>query len=118
MEEVGEGVTDLSVGDLVAYAWAPSSYAEKVAVPAAELVKVPPGVEAVTAAGAMIQGLTAHYLVYSTGSVKQGDSVLVHSGAGGTGLMLIQLAKRAGAYVFTTVSTSDQGFHSRSGRGG
>ena len=108
VEEVGEGVTDLSVGDLVAYAWAPSSYAEKVAVPAAELVKVPPGVEAVTAAGAMIQGLTAHYLVYSTGSVKQGDSVLVHSGAGGTGLMLIQLAKRAGAYVFATVSTSDK----------
>ena len=108
VEEVGEGVTDVAVGDLVAYAWAPSSYAEKVVVPAGELVKVPPGVDANTGAATMIQGLTAHYLVYSTRPVIPGDSVLVHSGAGGTGLMLIQLAKRAGARVFTTVSTSDK----------
>ena len=108
VEAVGDGVTDVAVGDLVAYAWAPSSYAEKVVVPAGELVKVPPPVDAITGAATMIQGLTAHYLVYSTRPVIPGDSVLVHSGAGGTGLMLIQLAKRAGARVFTTVSTSDK----------
>ena len=64
--------------------------------------------DAATGAATMIQGLTAHYLVYSTRPVIPGDSVLVHSGAGGTGLMLIQLAKRAGARVFTTVSTSEK----------
>ena len=105
---VGGGVTEVKVGELVAYCWAPSSYAQKVVAPAKELVKLPDGMEAWMAAAVMIQGLTAHYLVYSTWPIRPGDAVLVHAGAGGTGLMLIQIAKRAGAYVYATVSTDEK----------
>ena len=105
---VGEGVTDVKIGDLVAYTWVPSSYAEKVVAPAVELVRLPEGMDAWMGAAVMIQGLTAHYLVYSTYPLKPGDSCLVHAGAGGTGLLLIQTAKRAGAYVFATVSTEEK----------
>ncbi len=100
---VGAGVTDVAVGDRVAWADAMGSYAQQVAVPAGRVVPVPDGVPDATAAAVMLQGLTAHYLVTDTFRLGPGHSCLVHAGAGGVGLLLIQLAKRAGARVLTTV---------------
>ena len=105
---LGEGVTDVHVGDLVAYCGVMGSYSERVSVPASILVKLPEGVDAQTGAAALLQGMTAHYLSHSAYPLKPGDSALVHAGAGGTGLLLIQMAKRAGAYVFATVSTDEK----------
>ena len=105
---IGRDVTEVKVGDTVAYWGVMGSYAQQVAIPAKRLVKIPDGLDARTGAAVMVQGLTAHYLAYSTYSLKPGDSVLVHAGAGGTGLLLIQMAKRAGAYVFATVSTEEK----------
>ncbi|HLL71384.1 MAG TPA: quinone oxidoreductase [Pyrinomonadaceae bacterium] len=105
---IGEGVAEIRVGDRVAYAMALGSYAEYAVVPAAKLVKVPDGVDAETAAAAMLQGMTAHYLMTSTYALKRGDAALVHAAAGGVGLLLIQMAKRVGARVFGTVSTADK----------
>ena len=102
---VGEGVTEVAVGDTVAYCGVPGAYAEKQAVPGARLVKMPDGIDARMGAAAMLQGMTAHYLAYSTYPLKPGDSCLVHAGAGGVGLLLIQMAKHLGAQVITTVST-------------
>ena len=106
--DIGEGAGDLKVGDSVAYWGVRSSYAERVVVPADVLVKIPAGLDAKMAAAVFLQGMTAHYLAFSTYPLKPGDSCLVHAGAGGTGLMLIQMAKRAGAYVFATVSTEEK----------
>ena len=103
--EVGEGVTEVAPGDLVAYASAPRSYAEKVVAPSWRLVKLPQGLDAEAGAAAMLQGMTAHYLCHSAYPLKQGDTLLVHAGAGGTVLLLIQMAKSLGARVITTVST-------------
>ena len=105
---VGEGVTEVAVGDNVVYCSVTGSYAEQVAVPADVLVKLPQGLDAKTGAAVLLQGMTAHYLAYSTYPLKAGDSALVHAGAGGTGLLLIQMAKRAGARVFATVSTDEK----------
>lgn len=102
---VGPDVTDVAVGDLVAYTGVTSSYAEKVVAPASRLIKLPQGLDADTGAGAMLQGMTAHYLAYSTYPLKAGETALVHAGAGGVGLLLIQMAKMIGAQVITTVST-------------
>jgi NADPH2:quinone reductase len=108
VEAVGEGVNEIQVGDRVAYAMSLGSYAEYASIPAARLVKVPEGVDAETAAAAMLQGMTAHYLVTSTYLLKSGDNALVHAAAGGVGLLLIQMAKRIGARVFGTVSTEEK----------
>jgi NADPH2:quinone reductase len=81
------------------------SYAEYALVPAAQLVKVPVSLAPEKAAAAMLQGMTAHYLAYSTFPLKAGDTALVHAGAGGVGLLLTQMATRLGARVITTVST-------------
>jgi NADPH2:quinone reductase len=108
VEAVGEGVSGIRVGDRVAYAMGLGSYAEYASVPAAPLVKVPEGIDAETAAAAMLQGMTAHYLVTSTYPLKSGDTALVHAAAGGVGLLLIQMAKRIGARVFGTVSTEEK----------
>ena len=105
---VGEGVADLRVGDTVAYWGIRGSYAEQAVVPAEVLVKLPAGLDAKTAATVFLQGMTAHYLAFSTYPLKPGDSALVHAGAGGTGLLLIQMAKRVGARVFATVSTEEK----------
>jgi NADPH2:quinone reductase len=105
---LGPGVTDFSVGDTVAWANVLGSCAEKAVVPASRAVPVPDGVPADLAAAALLQGLTAHYLTHSTYEVKQGDSVLVHAGAGGMGQLLIQIAKLKGATVHTTVSTEEK----------
>ena len=103
--KVGEGVSEVAVGDRVAYTGAGMSYAEKVCVPSWRLVKVPDGMDIEVGAAAMLQGMTAHYLAHSTYALNSGDTALVHSGAGGVGLLLIQMAKMAGAQVITTVST-------------
>lgn len=108
VEALGDGVAELRPGDRVAWASGPGSYATHVAVPAARLVPVPEGVDAKTAAAAMLQGMTAHYLAKSTWPLKAGDACLVHAAAGGVGLILCQLARRAGAFVIGTVSTEEK----------
>jgi len=111
--EVGDGVTAFKVGDRVAWCGIPGTYAEFAVAPAVRLVAVPEGISATQAAAAMLQGMTAHYLSHSTYAIKPGDDVLIHAGAGGTGLLLTQMAKRLGARVFTTVSTEEKAELSR-----
>ncbi len=108
VERTGPGVSEASVGDRVAYAGTLGSYAERAAVPAWRLVRIPENVGADTAAAAMLQGMTAHYLVHSTYPLQKGDSCLVHAAAGGVGLLLVQMAKRRGARVIGTVSTREK----------
>jgi len=105
IEELGPGVTGFAAGDAVASVSVLGSYAEYALVPAAQLVKTPAGLTPEKAAAAMLQGMTAHYLTYSTFVLKAGDTALVHAGAGGVGLLLTQIAVRLGARVLTTVST-------------
>jgi len=106
VREVGADVTDFRVGDLVAWAAAPGSYAEQVVVPASVAVAVPDGIGERTAAATMLQGLTAQYLLKSTYPVTAGETVLVHAAAGGMGLLLTQWATHLGARVIGTVSTA------------
>ena len=107
---VGPGATDVKVGDRVAYGISNGygSYAELCAIPSWHLYKLPSSVSFETAAATMLQGMTAHYLTHSTVAVKRADTVLVHAAAGGTGLLLVQIAKMRGARVFGTVSTGDK----------
>ncbi len=105
VESVGEGVTNFKPGDRVAYAMARGSYAEYHAVPAVQLVKVPDAVGLDTAAAAMLQGMTAHYLTHSTFKLDQGHTALVHAAAGGTGRLIVQMARMAGARVIATVGS-------------
>lgn len=105
---VGEGVTDVLVGERVAWAMAPGSYAEEILLDAEKAVPVPGVLSPSIAAAAMLQGMTAHFLCHDTWQVKRGDTVLVHAGAGGVGLLLIQMCFRLGARVFTTVSTEEK----------
>jgi NADPH2:quinone reductase len=105
---VGDGVTEIAVGDRVAYAMVRGSYAEYAVVPAAMLIKIPAHVDFHTAAAAMLQGMTAHYLTHSTFPLKSGDTCLVHAAAGGAGGLIVQMAKMRGARVFGTVSTEDK----------
>ena len=106
VEAVGPDVEGLKGGDRVAYAMHLGSYAEHVVVPAWKLVPVPRAIESRTAAALMLQGMTAHYLLYSVFAVKTGDAVLIHAAAGGVGGLLVQMAKEKGARVFGTTSTS------------
>lgn len=103
--QVGTEVRDVRVGDRVAWSSAPGSYAELVVVPASAAVPVPDGVPAPQAASALLQGMTAHYLLHSVYPAQPGDTVLVHAGAGGVGLILTQLAAARGVRVITTVSS-------------
>jgi NADPH:quinone reductase len=105
---VGAGVTEVRVGDKVAYTGVPGAYAQHAAVPAAKLVTLPQGVSTRQGAAAMLQGMTAHYLACSTYPLKRGDSCLVHAAAGGVGLLLCQIAKMRGARVIGTVSTEEK----------
>ncbi|MUK02097.1 zinc-binding dehydrogenase [Vibrio cholerae] len=108
VEAVGKGVTAFAPGDRVAFAEGASTYAEFALVDADRALPVPEGVDLETAAALPLQGMTAHYLVNSTFPVQPGHSVLVHAGAGGVGLLLIQLLKAKGARVVTTVSTPEK----------
>jgi len=105
---VGAGVSDVAVGDKVAYTGIPGAYAEYAAVPAARLVKLPAGLSTRQGAAAMLQGMTAHYLACSTYPLKKGDTCLVHAAAGGVGLLLCQIATMRGARVIGTVSTQEK----------
>lgn len=98
----------IAVGDLVAWSMGFGSYAEQVAVSADAVVPVPEGVSAEIAAATMLQGMTAHYLVTDTHPLAAGEKCLIHAGAGGVGLILIQMAKSIGAEVFTTVGTEEK----------
>ena len=108
--EVGTGVEEVKAGDRVAYGISngSGSYAEFYAAPGWQLFKLPESVDFQTAAAVMLQGMTAHYLTHSTYAVKPNDTVLIHAAAGGTGLLLIQLAKLLGARVIGTVSTEEK----------
>jgi len=105
---VGSGVTDVKVGDKVAYTGVPGAYAQYAAVPAARLVVLPQGVSTKQGAAIMLQGMTAHYLACSTYPLKKGDACLVHAAAGGVGLILCQIARLRGARVIGTVSTDEK----------
>ncbi|CAM3131591.1 quinone oxidoreductase [Saccharomonospora xinjiangensis] len=105
---VGAGVSELSVGDRVAWQGSPGSYAEQAIVPAELAVRIPEGVTDESAAAVTLQGITAHYLTASTHPVREGETVLVHAAAGGVGLLLTQLAKAKGARVIGTVSTPEK----------
>lgn len=106
VDAVGDGVTDVAPGDRVAYAMARGSYAEFAKVPAAQVVKIPAGVSFEQAAAVLLQGMTAHYLTKSTYALKPGDTCLVHAAAGGTGALVVQMAKSLGARVFGTTSSA------------
>ncbi|MCH7805105.1 MAG: quinone oxidoreductase [Acidobacteria bacterium] len=102
---VGSQVTEVQVGDRVAYSSAIGAYAQQASVPAWKLVPVPRDVDFQTAAAVMLQGMTAHYLSHSTYRLEPGHTALVHAAAGGVGLLLVQMAKMRGAQVVGTVST-------------
>ena len=106
--EVGTDVTNVQAGDRVAYTGALGSYAEYAAVPAWRLVKIPDALSFEQAAAAMLQGMTAHYLLFSTYKLQQGEIALVHAAAGGVGLLLVQMAKKIGARVIATAGTEDK----------
>ena len=108
VESVGVGVTEVRPGDRVAWASVLGSYAEHAVVPAKRLVPVPANVETRIAAAVMLQGMTAHYLATSTWPLKKGDHCLVHAAAGGVGLLLVQIAKRRGAYVIGTAGSDEK----------
>jgi NADPH2:quinone reductase len=105
---VGEGVTGLAVGDLVAWAGVGGCYAEQAALPADRVVPVPSGITAQVAAAVILQGMTAHYLVTSTYPVREGDVTVVHAAAGGVGLLLTQMVKRRGGIVIATTSGGEK----------
>jgi len=102
---IGDGVENIGVGDRVAYATTLGSYAEFAAVPAWKLATLPPSLGFDAGAAIMLQGMTAHYLCYSTYALRSGDIALVHAGAGGVGQLLIQIARRLGARVLATAGT-------------
>jgi NADPH2:quinone reductase len=105
---VGGEVTEIRVGDVVAWTGVPDSYAEQVVVPADRAVRVPSGVDATTAAAVMLQGCTAHYLTSSTWSVSEGDVAVVHAAAGGVGLLLTQIVRKRGGIVVATTSGGEK----------
>jgi NADPH2:quinone reductase len=105
---VGADVSGIAIGDRVAWGNGPGSHADALNIAANAVVPVPDEVDAEVAAAAMLQGMTAHYLVTSTYPVQPGDSVLVHAAAGGVGQLLVQMAKARGAYVIGTVSTAQK----------
>jgi NADPH2:quinone reductase len=106
--EIGSEVTNAQRGDRVAYTSALGSYAQFAAVPASRLVKIPDELDFQQAAAAMLQGMTAHYLLYSTYPLKKGETALIHAAAGGVGLLLVQMAKRIGARVIGTAGTQEK----------
>jgi NADPH2:quinone reductase len=113
VDATGPGVTEVQVGERVAYASVQGAYAEYAIVPAARLVPMPDGVSSQVAAAVMLQGMTAHYLSHSTYPLGAKDTALVHAAAGGVGGLLVQIAKRRGARVIGTVSTEAKAAEAR-----
>ena len=105
---VGSDVKNVKPGDRVAYTAVLGAYADYAAAPADRLVKIPDGISDRQAAAAMLQGMTAHYLLHDTYRLKKGDTALVHAAAGGVGLLLVQMAHNLGARVIGTVSTTEK----------
>ena len=108
VEAVGSNVTDVKPGDRVVYASVQGSYAEYAVAPAWRLVTIPENVDAQQAAAVILQGMTAHYLTHSTYPLKAGETALIHAAGGGTGQLLVQIAKRRGARVIGTASTQEK----------
>jgi NADPH2:quinone reductase len=108
VEAVGPGVSSFQPGDKVVYANVQGAYAEYAAVPADKLVKIPSHLDPRIAAALMLQGMTAHYLVKSTYPLQAGETCVVHAGAGGVGLLLIQMAKMIGARVISTAGSEEK----------
>ena len=108
VQAVGSDVKSWKPGDRVGYCMVLGSYAEYAAIPAERGVRVPAGVSDQQAAAALLQGMTAHYLVRSTYPLKKGEIALVHAAAGGVGLLLVQMAKQIGARVIATVGTDEK----------
>lgn len=108
VDAVGPNATEVNVGDRVAYASVQGSYAEYAIVPAWKLVSIPAGVDFQQAVAAMVQGMTAHYLTHGTYPLKAGETALVHAAGGGTGALLVQVAKLCGARVIGTVSNEEK----------
>jgi NADPH2:quinone reductase len=106
---VGSKVSGMKPGDRVAWAGIQGSYAEYVSAPADRIVPVPATADDRTAAAAMLQGMTAHYLCHDTYPLKRGETALIHAAAGGVGLLLVQMAHNIGARVIGTVSTEEKG---------
>jgi NADPH2:quinone reductase len=105
---MGAGAIAFKEGDPVTWTGVPGAYAEYAVVPEQRLVRMPDGLDVKVGAAAMLQGMTAHYLVKTTYPLKAGDACLVHAAAGGVGLLLVQMAKQCGARVFGTVSTEEK----------
>ena len=108
VEAVGPGVAEFKLGDPVAFSSQQGAYAEYVVVPAAKLVPVPAELDLNSAAAALLQGMTAHFLTHRTYPLKAGDVALIHAAAGGVGLLLVQMAKQLGATVIGTTSTEEK----------
>lgn len=109
VEAVGDGVTELASGDLVATVCRPDcAYAEARIAPAVRVVKLPDGIDERVAASMMVRGMTARYLLHATYKVKAGDTIVIHAAAGGVGLIVVQWAKRLGATVIGTVGSDEK----------
>lgn len=108
VEAVGPGVSSIQPGDVVVYSNVQGGYAEYAVVPADKLVHIPAGLDPKVAVAGMLQGMTAHYLAHSTYPLKAGETCIIHAGAGGVGLLLIQMAKMIGATVITTASSQEK----------
>lgn len=108
VDAVGADVTEVKVGDHVAYCMINGAYAQYAVVPAAKLVPVPQGVGLDVATALMVQGMTAHYLAFSTFPLASHHTALIHAAAGGTGRLLVQVAKRTGARVIATAGTAEK----------
>jgi len=109
VEELGEGVTNLAVGDRIAYGTGPiGAYAELRNLPAARLTKIPSAISDETAAGMMLKGMTVRYLLRATYKVQPGETVLLHAAAGGVGLIFSQWAKALGVTVIGTVGSAEK----------
>lgn len=108
VEKVGAGVTELKAGDQVGWSQHQGSYAQYASIPVGKLIPVPTGVTPEQAAAVLLQGMTAHYLAVSTYPLKAGDTCLIHAAAGGTGALLVQIAKLRGARVIATVGNAEK----------
>lgn len=108
VEKVGAGVTEFKPGDQVGWAQHQGSYAQFASIPVGKLIPVPTGVTSEQAAAVLLQGMTAHYLAVSTYPLKAGDTCLIHAAAGGTGALLVQIAKLRGARVIATVGNAEK----------
>ena len=109
VKQIGVNVTEVSVGDRVGYAMYTGSYAEEAVVPSNLLVPLADSIDFATGAATLLQAMTAHFLTFGITQVNPGDRVLVHAGAGGVGLLLIQMLRKVGAQIFSTVSTAEKG---------